>query len=216
MARRSNTSIIVRGLTVALCGFLFALIGCSTPRQRYQVLSVFFDGVPNPDAPKKIFAVAPTTGPTVVHAVILSVHKPYQDPNGCNVCHRGDNGEIQDFELAYNKCVRCHPKTASSHKLMHGPVAREACKWCHTPHESAQLHLLKDTSIKVCTQCHDQQLLSNFPPQHTDGKTDCLTCHNGHGGDQRYFLKPLPQPQTQPAPNTQPAPAPATQKGAAP
>jgi hypothetical protein len=50
--------------------------------------------------------------------------------------------------------------------------------------------LLKDTPVKVCTQCHDRQLLGNTPPEHTDGKTSCLSCHDGHGGVDEYFLHP--------------------------
>jgi hypothetical protein len=29
------------------------------------------------------------------------------------------------------------------------------------------------------------------PPEHVDLDRDCLDCHQGHGGQQRYFLKPV-------------------------
>jgi predicted CXXCH cytochrome family protein len=94
-----------------------------------------------------------------------------------------------------------------AHVLMHGPVARAACSWCHAPHESAEPALLKNTPIQVCTQCHDQELLGANPPEHVDGTTSCLQCHFGHGGDARYFLKPRTPPASPPAepPTSMPA-----------
>jgi predicted CXXCH cytochrome family protein len=38
--------------------------------------------------------------------------------------------------------------------------------------------------------CHEQDFLSAGVPQHKQPKTDCLTCHSGHGGPDRKFLKP--------------------------
>jgi len=115
-----------------------------------------------------------------------------------------------EFDEAYKMCVKCHKDVSTQFVRMHGPVANAACRWCHAPHESTEPALLKDPPIKVCTQCHDQQLLGNNPPEHTDGKTSCISCHGGHGGPERYFLKPQAHPQW---PDTRPATQPA---GAAP
>jgi predicted CXXCH cytochrome family protein len=165
---------------------LLVVAGCGTPHERYKVLSFFFDGVPDPDAVKP---TTDQTGPLVpVVTRVVKVHAPYGE-NNCAACHRTASGDIQEFSEAYKACVKCHPKVANERKLMHGPVAREACRWCHAPHESAEESLFRDTPIRVCTQCHDQQLLGNNPPEHMDGKTSCLKCHFGHGGDARYFLK---------------------------
>jgi predicted CXXCH cytochrome family protein len=166
----------------------------------------------------------------VVYAsvAIVSRHKPYIDATGnrdkCAVCHRSATGEIMEFEEAYRVCTQCHKKIGTEHVRMHGPVAvaglpgvKPTCKWCHTGHESHEPALLKDSAVKVCTQCHESQLLSPTPQQHTDG-TSCIQCHFGHGGDAQnaHFLKPgsVPQwPATQPA--TRPATQPATQPWAA-
>lgn len=207
--RRHTTCV---GILMVLVGTstLF-LLGCGSPQQRYKTLSVFFDGVPNPDAPKKGQKLEPGqvfTGGTR----IVSQHKPYLD-NRCAECHQTTTGDIQEFDLAYNACVKCHKKVDSEHPLMHGPVARDQCKWCHAPHQSTEPYLLKDTPIKVCTQCHDKQLLGNNPPEHTDGTTSCLSCHFGHGGTARYFIKsaaatnPATQPATEPATQSSPMPA---------
>lgn len=113
---------------------------------------------------------------------------------------------IAEFDVAYKQCLKCHKQVTTEHPKMHGPVALAACEWCHAPHESSEKWLLKDSPVKVCGQCHDQNLLSPVPVQHTDG-SNCLTCHAGHGGTARYFLKPDARPEwpstTRPA--TQPA-----------
>jgi predicted CXXCH cytochrome family protein len=188
--------------SILLIGLGLLLVsGCGTPRQRYEVLSFFFDGVPNPDAVKK----SANNAETVVRATrIVSQHKPYAE-NACAACHRTATGDIQEFNEAYKRCLKCHEKVPQGRRLMHGPVVREACRWCHAPHESAEPALLKDAPIKVCTQCHDRNLLGNNPPEHLDGTTSCLQCHYGHGGNARYFLKP---PGEWPAASMQPASAP--------
>ena len=167
------------------------LVACGSSRERYHTLSFFFDGVPDPDASKQALTRDGATVPVI--ARLVKQHAPFRD-NKCAACHQGPNGELQDFALAYNACVKCHKTVANEHVRMHGPVAREDCKWCHTPHESAEPALLKADPVKVCTQCHDKQLLGNKPVEHLDGMTSCLNCHSGHGGTARYFLKPTTQP----------------------
>ena len=179
---------ILWGIFLAGLGLLL-LAGCGTPRERYRALSFFFDGVPDPDAVKPAAGGGGGGAAVVVMARRVTQHKPYAD-NECAACHRSASGEIQEFSEAYKTCMKCHAKVAGGHVLMHGPVAREACQWCHTPHESAEPALLRDAPLKVCTQCHDRELLGDKPPEHVDGKTSCLQCHFGHGGDGRYFLKP--------------------------
>jgi predicted CXXCH cytochrome family protein len=210
MTAKLPRNIFWGGLMIGLG--LLIMAGCGTPREEYQVLSFFFDGVPNPDAVKP---TAESTGPAVkAVARVVTQHKPYAD-NNCAACHRSTTGEIQEFSEAYKQCVKCHPKVPQERRLMHGPVAREACRWCHAPHESTEPALLKDSPIKVCSQCHDKQLLGDKPPEHVDGKTSCVQCHFGHGGDARYFLKEqapaatVPTSQPERSPTTVPATGPA-------
>jgi predicted CXXCH cytochrome family protein len=199
------------GMLLMLLGIVMAagLIGCGTPRERYKTLSFFFDGVPDPDAPAKRGSGGDVQQTVFVGKRIVSQHKPFLD-NRCAECHNSATGDIQDFSAAYSACIKCHKKVPTERDLMHGPVARAQCKWCHAPHESTEPALLKDTPIKVCTQCHDKQLLGSNPPEHVDGKTSCLQCHFGHGGTARYFLKPTTLPTGAPDGNT-PASADATQ-----
>lgn len=206
-----------RAASVLLAAAVLLWAGCGTPRERYKVLSFFFDGVPDPDAPRitaKIEEEVVTTGPGVVRATYVSRHKPYVEGR-CGVCHtRG--GSMVNFDAAYRACQTCHQKVTKAYRRMHGPVATGHCELCHGGHESTHPALLKDTALKVCTACHDQQLLGPKPVQHTDGKTSCLACHYGHGGKEAYFLKAEAQAEwptlTAPAsrPTTLPATAPAT------
>jgi predicted CXXCH cytochrome family protein len=190
MPGRPHPKLLRRAVTLLLLCSLIGWVGCGSPRERYKTLSFFFDGVPNPDAPKVVrTAAVATTGPGQVKHLIASTHKPFAD-NQCDACHRSSAGQIMDFEEAYSACVRCHKDVTTKYARMHGPVARAACRWCHTPHEATEPVLLKMPVIKVCTQCHDQQLLGSNPPQHGDGITSCIACHNGHGGTQALFLKP--------------------------
>lgn len=215
MLGRPCLTVLRRAVGLFLLCAMIGWTGCGSASERYKVLSFFFDGVPNPNAPKVVRTAAAATGPAQVAHLIVSRHKPYVD-NQCDSCHRSSAGQILDFEDAFNACGKCHKTVATQYPRMHGPVARSACRWCHAPHESDQPALLKFTAIKVCTQCHDQQLLGNNPPQHGDGITSCIACHNGHGGTQALFLKPgwkaewpTSQATTLPATTSPAGPAPA-------
>lgn len=204
--------------------FVGVWAGCSTPQERYQTLSFFFDGVPNPDAPKPGARSAQEEGAsgTVITASVVSRHKPFVERK-CAACHNSASGNIMEFEEAYKSCTKCHTKITKEYPRMHGPVAAATvagpvptCKLCHAPHESAEPALLKDTPVKVCTQCHDAQLLGPKPVQHLDG-TSCIQCHYGHGSSLQisHLLKPgaiaswsASRPATMPA--TQPTTGPAS------
>lgn len=189
MSGRPGIKNIARVVGLLILGSILILAGCGTPRGRYRVLSYFFDGVPNPDAPKVVKTINLTSVDLGKPAVaVVSRHKPFVEGK-CDSCHRSDSGMMIEFADAYKGCAKCHSTVAFKYPRMHGPVATAACQWCHTPHESYEPALLKGPAIKVCTQCHDQQLLGPKPAQHTDGSTSCITCHHGHGGPEAYFLK---------------------------
>ncbi|HUO09476.1 MAG TPA: cytochrome c3 family protein [Phycisphaerae bacterium] len=209
------------GLFVCILSLSAGLwIGCSTPQEKYRTLSFFFDGVPNPDAPKHVAQTQDTKEGLVFVAAVRSRHKPYIERK-CDACHRSASGNIMEFDEAWKSCLNCHSKIPTEHALMHGPVAaagfkgaQPTCRWCHTPHESRELSLLNDNPVKVCTQCHDAQLLGPKPQQHLDG-TSCVQCHFGHGADLKnsHFLKPggmQERPATRPDAASQPASQPAT------
>jgi len=193
------------GLLLLVVGGLW---GCGTPRERYKVLSFFFDGVPDPDKPvakattQSVFAQQRVFGKAAV-----SVHAPFKQ-GLCDSCHKTATGAVMDFGEAYKRCETCHKETRKQYPRMHGPVALGECRLCHRAHESTEPHLLAADSIKLCTQCHDAQLLSPKPWQHTDGETPCISCHSGHGGTEANLLNERGK---KPWPSTRPTTAPATQ-----
>jgi predicted CXXCH cytochrome family protein len=188
-------AILVGGILLA------SLIGCS-PRGRYQVLSFFFDGVPNPDAPKEKLARRSRSGVTVFS------HKPFAD-NQCDDCHENTEDIFARAKVPKDVCLKCHGGVLQEHPVMHGPVISKYCALCHTPHQSTYEHLARLKQPDLCTQCHDPRELSPIPADHQDPKATCIACHNAHGGKDNYFLK-LPQGTPATAPATQPDTQPAT------
>src|SRR4051812_20841274 len=86
-------------LTVSLLGLgLLVASGCS-PDRRYQMLSFFFDGVPNPHAvPGAVAVGSGQPGSAAGVAQVLSyVHKPYVE-NKRNACHSGNLSGFESFQ----------------------------------------------------------------------------------------------------------------------
>jgi predicted CXXCH cytochrome family protein len=163
--------------------------GCSSPEKKYQVLSFFFDGVPDPNAPAVARAGdAAATGRA--RAPVLSSHAPFRDQQ-CNACHKGSEGtNVRFAAITSASCVECHKDLGKKHRVTHEPVAEAECLWCHQPHESALPALLKEPAPNLCTQCHDELLLGNKPPEHKRPNVNCMDCHLGHGGATRAMLRP--------------------------
>jgi len=168
--------------------------GC-TPERRYRVLSFFFDGVPDPNAPAQLSGAVDDEGNpigpggTAVPRLSVVLHKPYAD-NQCQSCHEGASGSFESFQpLEPSICLKCHQDTPTQYPVMHGPVAAVECLWCHTPHESSIAGLLKQAAPAVCTQCHDRELLSAQPPEHFMPDKSCLSCHVAHGGQKHGLLR---------------------------
>lgn len=174
-------------IAVALT-FLVSLAwpGCTVTRENYKTLSLFFDGVPDPDA---VILKLPDGGVVTAAAGMLSIHRPYLEEK-CVECH--DSG----LSMARNDaavCLKCHQGKDREYPYMHGPVAARACLWCHVPHESARKHLLRDADRSMCGMCHAPGLLSaSAVPEHADQSRGCLECHAGHGGPQPRMLRPRP------------------------
>jgi predicted CXXCH cytochrome family protein len=200
-------------LAVLYATMLWFWVGC-TPTNRYKVLSFFFDGVPNPNAPAAGVAAggagAPAAGKTVR---TVYYHKPYLD-NNCQACHTSAGQTFSPLGMLDSRmCLKCHQSVTRQYPVMHGPVALGDCLWCHSPHESTYAHLLKAPDPQVCVQCHERDLLPSLPAVHQDPAAGCLQCHMGHGGNAHKFLRPAaatnPATSRQAAALARPIPAPA-------
>ena len=177
---------------------LIVAAGCADQQRRYEVLSFFFDGVPDPTAPQKQSMKVSSGGRRTV------VHKPYAD-NLCNSCHLNTSDIFARAQVRQDVCLDCHSNVPTQYPVMHGPVVNNACQMCHSPHSSAVPHLLRQPAPAVCTQCHEPaavQLMHEQVP--FDAKQSCIDCHSGHGGTDHKLL--LSSPKATPAASTtQPA-----------
>ena len=187
---------------VILCLVVSAVwLGCSASKN-YRLLSLFFDGVPDPNArfgsgdPSAVAKGGPIGGFS---------HKPYEDEN-CKACHANTEGAFFEATTVDSSvCLTCHQKVLGAHAVMHGPVEAKACLWCHAPHGSPYRGMLRAPGGEVCLQCHERQLLGSKPIEHKDAKASCLDCHVGHGGP-RHMLLRADLPTTMPSPTTTPSP----------
>ncbi|MFO0829372.1 MAG: cytochrome c3 family protein [Phycisphaerales bacterium] len=180
---RAARVVAAGALLSAACAIAASWSGCTVTVDNYKTLSVFFDGVPNPEGAGMV--VDPSTG-AIRQRVTVSVHKPFAEQQ-CGECHRG---RMRPTRSDGSLCLKCHDKLVAEHEYMHGPVAAAACLWCHDPHESVEPHLLRDVDFKICTQCHTTELLdATKVPEHGDASSSCLKCHVGHGSSQPFMLR---------------------------
>jgi len=177
-ARRATRPMALVG--VGMCAVLW-WGGCSVEKN-YKVLSFFFDGVPDPNAPDRYDGRAIAESPT------YSEHQPYSE-EGCLECHV----DPSDMSLSVgdaSMCTKCHEDIADQHSYMHGAVLGGACLMCHNPHFSALQSLLRDDGPGMCVQCHDLEV-DGPNMSHSDLERSCIDCHSGHGGDSPFFLRDL-------------------------
>ena len=178
---------------IALLLSLFLILGCS-PKTSHQVLSFFFDGVP--DFSKKELnkggnqnvALANNNLPQPVNPEgILKLHPPYEEKQ-CTNCH--DNSAVGGFAMPQPAlCNTCHPSFSEKFAWVHGPVASGYCTNCHYPHKSELSKLLKRKGQQICTTCHDLNQVLENKVHASIGNADCTTCHDPHGGTNRFILK---------------------------
>lgn len=152
--------------------------GCSV-QKHYDLLSKFFDGVPDPNS------VNAYMGAPVTESATYSEHQPYTE-EACFECHT-DINEMLISKDDSSICMKCHEGITEQYPVMHGAVTGIACLMCHNPHLSPLLNLLRDNSSAMCLQCHEVDPEKASEP-HQDTQRSCIECHNAHGGDAPFFL----------------------------
>lgn len=184
-------------IVVVLAGLFVTWTGCSVEKH-YELLSFFFDGVPDPDAPE------PGSGGIFARAASEEwfIHQPFGEGT-CIACHV-EFTDLTRLRGDSTVCLQCHAGTPNQHVRMHGPVAAGGCLWCHDPHQSTHPAILRQSAPELCQRCHSGRLLE---PAHGGAPLErfsaCLDCHYGHGGDAAFFLKNAagvmpPPPDTEP------------------
>jgi predicted CXXCH cytochrome family protein len=160
------------------------------------VLSVFFDGVPDSaslsaEAMKDSILVTDSAGRTSVIAKAPEQEYVYHTPyfkQECSTCH--ENGmRSTKVQVAPSLCIKCHSDLKDKYAFSHGPFAGGYCTECHHPHMSILPKLLKFNDKEMCLLCHEDALLVKSKGHTGKDLTNCTSCHDAHGGSDRYFLK---------------------------
>jgi predicted CXXCH cytochrome family protein len=180
-------------IAAMLCAAAVIVCAHCTPEQRYQTLSFFFDGVPEPEVPTTI-PDEQTGGPESVGdspkpVVVVYTHEPYKKGK-CDGCH--DMIEVRSSATPRVKamCSKCHTGFNEQSTFWHGPVAAWACLQCHSAHESPNKALLKKPPEKLCATCHDLTAPTFIESNDAHAsKEDCTRCHDPHGSENRLLLK---------------------------
>ncbi len=168
------------------CGILFS---CSA-QKNYKTLSLFFDGVPNPEEKASTINYnAPgistdTLGEAIDSTRIISkiiYHSPYQS-KGCDFCH--DRSSVGTMILDEpDLCYQCHENFSDVYPITHGPVDGGFCTECHNPHSGKEDGLLRDKVNNLCFYCHNVEELSEFDMHREGDDFLCTDCHSPHGGE---------------------------------
>ena len=118
-------------------------------------------------------------------------HPPYA-AGQCLVCHKADDAgkPIKNVFVANQPdlCYKCHDRKDTG-SVVH-PALKSKCTTCHSPHESVNKVLMKDTILNTCTKCHDAPG-RELPIQHDAliMAKSCVRCHEPHSGKIKKLLK---------------------------
>jgi predicted CXXCH cytochrome family protein len=172
-------------ICILLCAAGMAILGGCEAKTRYQVLSFFFDGVPEPG---KKATGAGGAGPVAGSAAgapaqRASQHGPFA-AKLCSACHDPNTNAL--LLPRSQLCLKCH--TFAAVRRQHGPVASGGCLVCHDPHRSSNEYLLVSPAREFCTYCHDPAEI-NTREVHQGNTAACTECHNPHGSDNDYFIR---------------------------
>ena len=110
-------------------------------------------------------------------------------PGGCRECHRVSSDAITPIARAAWPCAAggCHAEIAGATNILHGPMVTGDCAVCHVPHSSIHSGLARAGDPQLCTRCHTE--LRTCAARSLGLSSECLRCHDPHGGDARSFLK---------------------------
>jgi len=207
-----------RGVLCLMSG-LVLLVACSV-NEDYETLSFWFDGVPTPeqleakrlaDEQRAALMAGEDLGPlsSEQRAALLAVrveveeassHQPFNEKK-CTACHvmtgsteegasAGWMSDLPELKVPPSElCLGCHQRPEASY--LHGPAASGNCSICHEAHLSYNQHLLRNKNQeRLCRSCHQQETFLTEEAHSVLGERDCVECHNPHGAEREYLLRP--------------------------
>jgi predicted CXXCH cytochrome family protein len=104
----------------------------------------------------------------------------------CTQCHNPHGGNDR-FVLQKDACFTCHDSNIIQNKYVHGPVGSRQCNVCHENHDSTSENLLVIQGNNLCLNCHKAADVFKLKQHETNKKTDCISCHNPHSGNNKYL-----------------------------
>lgn len=120
----------------------------------------------------------------------------------CTGCHNphGTNSEKLLRGTRDSLCAACHPRALGSAdgtpwKYLHGPVGTGNCTACHLlahSHTGDDDAFLKVKRSRVCSLCHETKpdhVKENYRAKMREVQNDCLSCHQPHGGKDKFLLR---------------------------
>lgn len=136
------------------------------------------------------------------------VHGPVAG-GSCIICHASHGSENEHMlNLPEDMlCFECHSDVEKQVNalVVHKPFLEGKCGGCHDPHSTNNEWILKQKSETVCMSCHDpegdlkthahpfdvapKRKLQDHLRLTSDGRLECLTCHNAHSSDQTHMVK---------------------------
>ncbi len=181
---------------VTLLFFALLALSCST-QTRYEVLSFFFDGVPEPQSEKTQDEETATTATLVVDAGQSDESSarrrpslvPHQkiDRSLCSTCHASQQGALDARPISGKGiCQKCHGDRLREEGWNHGPINIGQCSPCHmNGHQSAGPYLLSRPTVKeLCHTCHDGNKKKSEMQHRAQSLRisveDCMACHDPH------------------------------------
>jgi predicted CXXCH cytochrome family protein len=158
-----------------LTGALVAAGLCCSAETRYDVLTIFFEGVPPPG----FVPIPPEPGGRSGRLTDpVSFHTAFRK-NNCTECHVG-KGRVLRTPIP-ELCRRCHDKPVG--KLwLHAPARSGECAACHGGHESAFPALLLAAGPALCYRCHRDSFVQGLPAHEKVDLAACMNCHPAHEG----------------------------------
>jgi predicted CXXCH cytochrome family protein len=172
---------------ITVASFLFIVLACN-PQTSYKTLSIFFDGVPDPDKPNIADSLAAdsldaqnTENITATKkSVSWIIHDAYSKET-CGDCHDKSQA-YKILEPLPELCYQCHDDFSEQYEILHAPLEDGECSECHNPHKSKNAALLIAPPKKICFGCHDFEDIKENEAHEDIEPGDCLDCHNPHGG----------------------------------